>query len=96
MYCTCTARLYVVCFSRGLSNGVGTVWVKGKAAKVVGNVCMDMTMVDVTGLDVSEGDEVIIFDHQHSITALAEKLNTIPYEILTGISSRVKRVYFTV
>jgi alanine racemase len=55
---------------------------------------MDMCMLDVSGVDVHEGDDVIIFDDQQRIEALAEQIGTIPYEILTNISQRVKRVYF--
>lgn len=80
--------------SRRLSNGRGTMLVNGKPVKVAGNICMDMTMLDITGIDCSEGDEVIIFGEQLPITGLAKAMNTIPYEILTGISRRVKRVYF--
>ncbi len=81
-------------FSRAFSNGKGRVYVKGSLAPVIGNVCMDMTMIDVTGIDVQEGDEVIIFGKENSISSLANSINTIPYEILTNISERVKRVYF--
>jgi alanine racemase len=66
----------------------------GAAAPVLGNICMDMTMIDLTGLKVNEGDEVIIFGTGHPVTELAKKLGTIPYEILAGLSERVKRVYF--
>ena len=55
---------------------------------------MDMTMIDVTGVDADEGDDVIVFGKENSITGLAASINTIPYEILTSISERVKRVYF--
>jgi len=79
--------------NRHLSNGVGKVLVNGKRAPIIGNICMDLTMIDVTGLNVNEGDEVIIFGEELPITELAEQLNTIPYEILTSISQRVKRVY---
>lgn len=82
-------------FSRSFSDGVGYVWINGQRASVMGNVCMDMTMVDVTNLEVSEGDEVEIFGHHISIRELAEKVNTIPYEILTNVSQRVKRVFYT-
>ncbi|RZK66503.1 MAG: hypothetical protein EOO85_26760, partial [Pedobacter sp.] len=57
-------------------------------------ICMDMTMLDVTGLDVKAGDEAIVFNQEHTIMQLANDINTIPYEILTNISQRVKRVYF--
>ncbi len=82
-------------FSRSFSQGVGEVFINGQRAKVMGNVCMDMTMIDVTSLKVAEGDEVEIFGTNVSIKELAEKINTIPYEILTNVSQRVKRVYFT-
>lgn len=79
-------------FSRAFSRGVGEVLVKGQRAKVVGNVCMDMTMIDVTGIDVQEGDEVIIFGDQLPVEEVAARINTIPYEVLTNTSERVKRV----
>jgi alanine racemase len=81
-------------FSRAFSKGMGKVWVKGKLAPVVGNVCMDMTMVDVTGLDVAEGDEVIVFGKELPVNEVAGWIKTIPYEILTSTSDRVKRVFF--
>lgn len=80
-------------FSRFFSNGKGEMVVDGKRAPVVGNVCMDMTMIDVTGINVEEGDDVIIFGEDPSINELAERIGTIPYEILTNVSERVKRVY---
>ncbi|MBE0639865.1 MAG: bifunctional UDP-N-acetylmuramoyl-tripeptide:D-alanyl-D-alanine ligase/alanine racemase [Bacteroidales bacterium] len=80
--------------SRRLSNGRGHLVVKERLVPIVGNVCMDMCMIDVTGLDVKEGEEVIIFDNNHSIMRLAEEMDTIPYEVMTAISKRVKRVYF--
>ncbi len=81
-------------FSRSFSRGVGSVLVKGKRASVVGNVCMDMTMIDVSGIEVQEGDEVIIFGEGLSIHEVAASIKTIPYEILTNTSERVKRVFF--
>jgi Alr-MurF fusion protein len=61
---------------------------------VIGNVCMDMTMVDLSGVsEVKEGDEVIIFGKDHPIQKVAEQINTIPYEILTNTSERVKRIF---
>ncbi len=81
-------------FSRAFGNGVGEVLINGKRAKVIGSVCMDMCMVDVTGLNVLEGDEVIVFGEDPSIKELAKKINTIPYEILTSISQRVQRIYY--
>jgi alanine racemase len=80
-------------FSRAFSQGKGEVLIKGKKAKVVGNVCMDMTMIDITGIDANEGDEVIIFGQSLPIQKVAASINTIPYEILTNTSERVKRVF---
>ncbi|MCK5134339.1 MAG: bifunctional UDP-N-acetylmuramoyl-tripeptide:D-alanyl-D-alanine ligase/alanine racemase [Bacteroidales bacterium] len=79
--------------NRRLGNGVGMVWINGVNAPTIGNICMDMTMIDVTGLDVSEGDEVEIFGKYQLVTELANQAGTIPYEILTAIPERVKRVY---
>jgi Alr-MurF fusion protein len=82
-------------FSRRLGNGSGKVWVQGKLVPVIGTVCMDMTMIDVTGIDpIKEGDEVVIFGKELPVQQLAEWADTIPYEIMTTISQRVKRVYF--
>ncbi len=80
--------------SRRLSNGCGHLMIGQQLVPIIGNVCMDMCMIDVTGLDVKEGDEVVIFDNNRSIRQLADEMGTIPYEVLTGISRRVKRVYF--
>lgn len=80
-------------FSRRLSAGVGEVVVNGKRARIVGNVCMDMTMVDITGIEAFEGDEVIIFGAGMPIQEIASRIQTIPYEILTNVSERVKRVF---
>lgn len=80
--------------SRRLSNGKGMLWVNGQPAPIIGNVCMDMTMLDITDIPAQEGDEVIVFGAQPSIETVAKAADTIPYEILTGISARVKRVYF--
>ncbi len=81
-------------FDRGFSKGVGKVLVNGVLCSVVGNVCMDMTMIDVTDAPCEEGDEVIVFDKQLPISELAKSIGTIPYEILTGVSERVKRVFY--
>ncbi|PSL00495.1 bifunctional UDP-N-acetylmuramoyl-tripeptide:D-alanyl-D-alanine ligase/alanine racemase [Cecembia rubra] len=81
-------------YDRRFSNGKGFVLINGKKAPVIGNVCMDMTMIDVSGLNVKEGDEVIIYGPGISLKELAERIGTIPYELLTNISSRVKRVYY--
>jgi alanine racemase len=82
-------------YSRAFGNGVGKVLVGGKFAPVIGNICMDMTMIDITGISVQEGDEVIVFGENLRIDELARSINTIPYEILTGVSNRVKRIYYT-
>ena len=82
-------------YSRLLGNGVGKMLINHQLVPVIGAVCMDMTMVDITGIsDVNEGDEVIVFGKELSIQQIAEWASTIPYEIMTGISQRVKRVYF--
>lgn len=80
--------------SRRLGNGVGKMSVNGTFAPIVGNVCMDMTMIDITDLRAREGDEVIVFGSDYTITQIATDLGTIPYEALTNISQRVKRIYF--
>lgn len=80
--------------NRHLGNGHGYCMVNGQKAYYVGNICMDVCMIDVTDIDCKEGDQVIIFGDELPVTVLAEKLNTIPYEILTGVSARVKRVYY--
>lgn len=79
---------------RTLGNGTGKVNINGKLASIIGTICMDMLMVDVTNIKCKEGDEVIIFGENPSITDVAEAMGTIPYEVLTSISSRVKRVYY--
>ena len=79
---------------RRLGNGTGEFLIKGEKVYTVGNICMDMCMVDVSGIDCSEDDEVIIFGDQITISEVADKMNTIPYEVLTGISRRVKRIYY--
>ncbi|MBO7125847.1 MAG: alanine racemase, partial [Bacteroidales bacterium] len=81
-------------FNRKLSNGVGTVLIRGKDVPIVGNICMDAAMIDVTDIpDVQLGDEVILFGKDLPITKMAEKIGTIPYEVMTSIDRRVKRVY---
>jgi len=79
--------------NRKLSNGLGYVLIKGEKTKIIGNICMDMCMVDLSGIDAKENDEVIIFGENLPISEIAKKLETIPYEILTSISQRVKRIY---
>lgn len=80
--------------SRKNGNRKGCVVINGHRAPIVGNVCMDMCMVDVTGIPCKEGDGVVVFGEELSITEFATNSETIPYEVLTGISARVKRVYF--
>lgn len=80
--------------SRLLSKGKASLILHGKKVPIVGNICMDMCMIDVTGMEVHEGDKVEIFGEQQPVTVLSDKMGTIPYEILAGISRRVKRVYF--
>jgi len=103
--------------NRRLGNGRGKLYIQGKPAPIIGNICMDLTMIDVTDFYDSgernasrvtrhdedghasrvtchEGDEVIIFSDQHPVSELAEAIGTIPYEVLTGISRRVKRIYY--
>src|SRR5690606_26838918 len=81
-------------FSRALGNGVGAVVINGHRAKTVGNICMDMCMVDVSEIPCKEGDEAEIFGNDIPLQELADKMNTILYEVISGISRRVKRVYF--
>lgn len=81
-------------FNRKLSNGKGAVYINNCLAKVIGNVCMDMTMIDVTDIEnVNEGDVVEIFGANLPIQQVAEWCNTISYEVMTSISQRVKRIY---
>ncbi len=79
---------------RSLGNGNASLFVAGKAVPVIGDICMDMCMVDLTGIEADENDDVIIFNGEHPVAKLAEDGNTIPYEILSRISRRVKRIYF--
>ena len=79
---------------RHLSNRHGYCLVNGQKAEYVGNICMDVAMIDVTGIDCKEGDSVEIFGDHLPVTVLSDIVDTIPYEVLTGISNRVKRVYF--
>lgn len=81
-------------YNRAFGNGVGQMLVAGKLVPTIGSICMDMTMIEVTGIEVKVGDEVVVFGEDLSIATLAKQINTIPYEILTNISQRVKRVYF--
>lgn len=80
--------------SRLWGNQVGFVTIKNQKAYIVGSVCMDMLMVDVSHIDCKEGDLVIIFGESPTVIEMADALKTIPYEIMTSISQRVKRVFF--
>jgi Alr-MurF fusion protein len=90
-----TVRIgYADGYLRAFGKGVGKMLIRGQLAPTVGNITMDMCMLDVSNMDVREGDEVIVFNDQLHIEELAQEIGTIPYEILTNISQRVKRVYF--
>lgn len=80
--------------NRHLGNGHGYCLVNGKKAPYVGNICMDVCMIDVTGIDCKEGDKAIVFGDDLPVTVLSAELETIPYEILTSVSNRVKRIYY--
>lgn len=80
--------------NRKFGNGAIKVSVNGQLAPTIGNICMDATMIDVTGIDCKEGDPVEIFGENISVQTLADTLDTIPYEIFTSVSPRVKRIYF--
>jgi alanine racemase len=81
-------------YDRGFSRGVGQVLVNDVLCPVVGNVCMDMTMIDVSNTTCKEGDQVVMFGKKPNIKDLAAAIGTIPYELLTGVSERVKRVFY--
>jgi alanine racemase len=80
-------------YARALGRGRGRVMIHGRAVPTVGSICMDMCMVDVTGVDCAPGDAVLVIGPGHGLQDLAAELGTIPYEVLTGISQRVRRVY---
>ena len=80
--------------NRHLGNRNGYCIVNGQRAEYVGNICMDVAMIDVTGIDCQEGDMVEIFGEHLPVTVLSDTIDTIPYEVLTGVSNRVKRVFF--
>ncbi len=80
--------------NRHLSKGRGNLLIKGKRVPIVGNISMDMCAVDVSGLGVKEGEEVIIFGSELPASEIADQLGTIPYEVFTSVSQRVKRVYY--
>ncbi|MFD2551454.1 alanine racemase [Bizionia sediminis] len=78
---------------RQYGNGKACVFVNNKPAPIIGNVCMDMIMIDITGISCQEGDEVIVFNQAHTAHSFAQGVNSISYEIITAISQRVKRVF---
>ncbi|MCD7937246.1 MAG: bifunctional UDP-N-acetylmuramoyl-tripeptide:D-alanyl-D-alanine ligase/alanine racemase [Tannerellaceae bacterium] len=80
--------------NRHLGNRHGEVWINGHRCPIIGNICMDICMVDVTDIEAKEGDPVIVFGEELPVWEVADKLDTIPYEILTTISTRVKRIYY--
>jgi alanine racemase len=81
-------------FLRIFGNGRGRVWINGKLCPTIGNVCMDMAFADLGETEAKEGDEVIIFGKDNPIEAVAQRVGTISYEILTNISERVPRVFY--
>ena len=91
-----TVRIgYADGYARALGNGAGKMWINGRLAPTIGIISMDMTMIDITGIpDVKEGDEVVVFGKELSVSQLATWAQTIPYEVLTGVSQRVRRIYF--
>ncbi|MEP2509406.1 MAG: alanine racemase, partial [Reichenbachiella sp.] len=82
-------------YLRAFGNGIGKMLVGNQLVPTIGNVCMDMTMIDVTGASVKSGDEVVVFGEKPLISELADWIKTIPYEILTNVSQRVKRVFLS-
>ena len=80
-------------YGRVFGRGRGFMDVRNQNVPTIGNICMDMTMLDVTGLNCSEGDRVIVFGENPTIENLAEWAQTIPYEVLTSISERVSRIF---
>ena len=98
-YCETNMRIAIVPIgyadglNRALSNGVGHFYINGSTAKIIGHICMDMCMVDVTNIHAQEGDQVIVWSAQRHINAIAKSLDTITYEVLTNVSQRVKRVF---
>lgn len=80
-------------YPKELSNGVGFMIVKGEECPVVGKICMDMTMIDITGLDVLEEEEVIVYNSENNLNRISKAIHKSPYELLTSISKRVQRIY---
>lgn len=80
-------------YPKELSNGVGKMIVQGQKCPVVGKICMDMTMIDVTGIDVREENEVIVYNDENNLNLISKEIQKSPYELLTAISKRVQRIY---
>jgi len=80
--------------NRKLGNRKGKLFVNGSLAPIVGDICMDMCMIDISGIEANEGDEIIVFGEEYPVIEFAKNLDTIPYEVLTSVSRRVKRVYY--
>jgi alanine racemase len=80
--------------NRRLGNGAFSVWVNGALCPIIGNICMDMCMINLNGIEAERADEVIIFSELYPVSFISESLQTIPYEVFTSVSSRVKRVYY--
>lgn len=80
--------------NRKRGNEKGKVWINGFLAPIIGNICMDMCMIDITNIECKEGDEVVIFGEEYSVNNIAKELDTIAYEVFTTISSRVKRIFY--
>lgn len=80
--------------SRAYGNGIGWVTIQGEKAPIIGNVCMDMIMVNITEIDCKEGDEVVIFGNLSTAENLSASIGSISYELITGISQRIKRVFY--
>jgi alanine racemase len=81
-------------YNRKLGSGKGKMLVRGQIVPTIGKICMDMCMIDISGVHAEEGDEVIVFNELIRVQDIANQLDTIPYEVLTGISQRVKRIYY--
>lgn len=82
-------------YDRRFSNGVGKVLINETLCPIIGNVCMDMSMIDITGVEANEGDQVILFGQKPTIIDCASQIGTIPYEILTNVGERVKRIFYS-
>lgn len=80
-------------YLRAFGNGTGRMQVNGRMVPTIGNICMDMTMLDLSNVDAKVGDPVIIFGSRPTVKDLADAINTIPYEIMTNVGERVRRVF---